>query len=199
MESKDDTKKPFYQPKTLYAFTFNPDTKTFDGWKRGLSSVQQITKLRKFIDNVLSDYKYLLHFDISTPIEIYKDKIPRLHLHGVLFLESDMLVTKWLLETSPYMASKGYIKIGPITDQEVWYNYMSKYDDVLHISPIQQKIQYRINKFIISKPPAALEVNTPYTIYLSPIKRKNQIKKNSIETYLPPDPKSDPKPNQKAA
>lgn len=180
MESKDDIKKPFYQPKTLYAITINPDIKIFEGWKRNLSTVQQFNRIRKWTANVLSDYKYLLHFDISCPVECYRDKHPKLHLHGVLFIENTMLVTKFLLETLPYMAASTYVKIGPVTDHSIWIKYITKYDNLYYL-PMQKDIKIEEDKFKVKK-------NKEIDKKIKRLYSKKKTKENQIENYLEESP-----------
>lgn len=143
-------KEPYYQT-GIYAITINPcddyqiisniklDVTTDTRIQTKTSSVKRYNLIQASIEPLLKDYRYQLYWDVSCPTDIRKGKFPRLHLHGIIDLQSSMALEEFLLRTLMVMSEKYSIKMRKIESfdgYQKWLKYCKKYQNVLKREPI---------------------------------------------------------------
>lgn len=145
--NKGAPKEPYYQP-SLYAITINPSdayNKIFTGTGKRTMQLHDSTTLSRYNDiqewltPILKNYKYTLYWDVSCPTDISVNKIPRLHLHGIIDLRDVMYLEEFLLVTSQRLAAGSSVKMVKLEDTENiqnWQAYCKKYTNVIRRDPL---------------------------------------------------------------
>lgn len=144
LEINTDNLKPYYQI-GVYAITINPSDKLQN---RSSPELERIRFLREYISEILKNIRHKLYWDVSTPIECKQNMYPRIHFHGVMYLESQRCVRELLMEVLPRMSLNNYIKIGPISNLLIWEAYCKKYKNIINYTPLTNKLSFSYLKQI---------------------------------------------------
>lgn len=149
LESSDEIpKKPsvFYIPKVWYAITIAPTDKYQFAGKE-----LRMTRFKNFINEQLmvwTKYKIQYHFnmELSEPKLIKSNSIgPRLHLHGMIRFKCRMAVLKFLTNVLYDVSRFAQIDIDSINDMGVWYNYITKQEEIFkcYIDPVFTNVKIK--------------------------------------------------------
>lgn len=136
------TKTPFYKTNVLYSVTINPNNRCQGTIKGGAHS--RLVDVKTQVWNVLNkhpDIKYLLHLDISEPLNL-NNNFPRVHFHGVVMFTTELAIRDWLLVVLYKLHNWCNIDIDTISDTSIWEKYCRKYDHITKIPPLQNGIEW---------------------------------------------------------
>lgn len=88
-------------------------------------------------------------------VELYMEVSPkgRLHFHGVIMFTSNTHLRQFYLEYIHTMLSKFTMTLGVINDKDVWYNYITKQQNILYglIKPFKTNDVQKITNYEIVK------------------------------------------------
>lgn len=124
---KQNTEKTWIKPKMPISLSINPD----DNWQfTSKPYLDRIIKLRNKIRGIFLDsgYDYYLVMEISEPRHtIQRGTIGyRLHFHGVVYMNDEPSVCKFLLETVYRLTRHCRVDIDTIADLDDWLKYIHK-------------------------------------------------------------------------
>ena len=121
-----ENSKIFYQVGKAYALTINPcdDLQMRNSKKDYFFKIHELnTCIRSYFKDKV---RYKLFLDISQNVECSQKSYPRLHYHGILFLEDNDALLNWLITILPRLSQVAYIKVGNLNNLKVWKHYCMK-------------------------------------------------------------------------
>lgn len=129
-----DVKHPMLKRGVVYAITINPDDKhqyykvpdpLVQVWKERLEAFQKSWKTTFYKMFDMYETTYNMRIEISEPLD-GSDAVPRLHFHGIIRFDTDNAIMEFLLVNLRALKTMSRVKIKPIDDIEIWYNYCMK-------------------------------------------------------------------------
>ena len=115
-----------YNKNTPYAITIQPDDK-----HQYFRSPTRMDKFKNYINEFLLslptvkiDYYFVI--ELSEPIGTVTSQGPRLHAHGVIYMNSNHSVYKFLLDIMPIWLTSARLEISKLNDVSYWVNYIHK-------------------------------------------------------------------------
>lgn len=152
-----ENNKIFYQVGKAYAVTINP----CDALQMRNSKKDYFFKIKELNDNIRSYLKekirYKFYLDISQNIECHEKSYPRLHYHGIIFLEDNEAVMDWLVTILPRLSQVAYIKVGNLNDIKLWKRYCVKCSIMFpefnsYFKPLTNKLSFQwLREFLVMK------------------------------------------------
>lgn len=134
-----DKKTTKYNPGDLLAVTIKPDDKIQGSFNVEPPSARMLSfnqyyheKLARLMGPKDSHpFDYWFRLEISEPIgdDVYTN--PRMHLHGVVRINSKYGVFKWLMDVIPDLLIHARLQIGHITDLPGWLEYCTKQQEYI--------------------------------------------------------------------
>lgn len=134
----DSTYQNFYTPCKSYAFTINAHDRHqfFEHANRLKKGIAYYTEK---LNNSLNDYAdYVAYVELSEPkgeLDVHSMG-PRLHVHGVFILRSDILTRQFLLNGMTKLKEGSSCKIDILTDPMLWAFYITKQQYIMQTPPI---------------------------------------------------------------
>ncbi len=143
MTDKGKKKKIFYEINKIYSITINFNDQS--QYRRIKNPYTRFHRFKELIYDTIGngkDIRYLLHFDISEPLEMMVNKYPRIHMHGCIKFLSNEAIRDWLMTITILLSKVAYVNIDTIEDISIWQEYCTKYDHITGVIPIQNKMAW---------------------------------------------------------